>query len=129
MPSVNTLLAVKDLMNPDIVTAPENSNVQEAARLISGHKVSSVVVTGGDGKIIGIVTEKDIVVKVVAEDKAPTEILVKDIMGPDVHGISGESSIFDARAHMAKLGVKHLIVEKEGKPIGLISATTLLGGA
>jgi len=128
MSSVNTLLAVKDLMNPDIVQAGMDCKVTEAARLISGHKVSSVVIVDGGGKIVGIVTEKDIVTKVVAEGKDAGATPVSDIMGSDIHHIPGDSSIFDARAKMVKLGVKHMIVESGGAPIGLISSTSLLGG-
>ena len=128
MSSVNTLLAVKDLMNPDIVQAGMDCKVTEAARLIAGHKVSSVVIVDGDGKIVGIVTEKDIVTKVVAEGKDAGAIAVSQIMGSDIHHIPGDSSIFEARAKMAKLGIKHMIVESSGIPVGLISSTSLLGG-
>ncbi|MDH4185218.1 MAG: CBS domain-containing protein [Nitrospinota bacterium] len=129
MSSVNTLLAVKDLMNPDIVKASSNVKVIDAARMIAEHKVSSVVITDDEGKIAGIVTENDIVTKVVAQALDPATAPVVDIMSHDIHHIPGESSIFDARARMVKLGVKHLIVEVGGKPVGLISSTSLLGGA
>ena len=128
MSSVNTLLAVKDLMNPDIVKAGMGCRVMEAARMIADHKVSSVVIVDDDGKIVGIVTEKDIVSKVVAEARDPRSVSVEDIMGSGIHHIPGDSSIFEARAKMVRLGVKHLIVESEGKPVGLISSTSLLGG-
>jgi CBS domain-containing protein len=129
MSSVNTLLAVKDLMNPDIVKATMGCGVVEAARMIADHKVSSVVIVDSDGRIVGIVTEKDIVSKVVAEARDPRSLSVEDIMGSDIHHIPGGSSIFEARAKMVKLGIKHLIVETNGKPVGLISSTSLLGGS
>jgi len=129
MPSVNTLLAVKDLMNRDIVKAFKGSKVREAARMIAESKVSSVVIVDSDEKMVGIVTENDIVTKVVAEALDASVVNVEQIMSPDVHHIEGNSSIFDARAKMVKLGIKHMIVEIGGKPAGLISSTSLLGGA
>ncbi|MDH5509192.1 MAG: CBS domain-containing protein [Nitrospinota bacterium] len=129
MSSVNTLLAVKDLMNRDIVKTTMNSTVIEAARMIEAHKVSSVIIVDLKDKMVGIVTDNDIVTKVVAEAKDPSKVSVEEIMIPEIHLISGESSIFEARAQMAKSGVKHLIVEVHGKPMGLISSTSLLGGS
>ena len=129
MSSVNTLLAVKDLMNRDIVKTAKNSTVIEAAKMIEAHKVSSVIIVDQNEKMVGIVTENDIVTKVVAEAKDPSNVRVEDIMIPEIHLINGESSIFEARAQMTKSGVKHLIVEVGGKPMGLISSTSLLGGA
>jgi len=129
MSSVNTLLAVKDLMNKDIVKTAKNSSVIDAAKMIETHEVSSVVIIDNDEKMIGIVTENDIVTKVVAVERDPSAVMVEEIMSPEIYMIPGSSSIFEARAQMAKSGVKHLIVEVDGKPAGLISSTSLLGGA
>jgi len=129
MSSVNTLLAVKDLMNRDIVKTVKTSKVVEAARMIEAHKVSSVVIVDEDGKMVGIVTDNDIVTKVVSTAKDPAAVSVEQIMTPEIQMIPGASSIFEARAKMAKAGVKHLIVEIEGRPAGLISSTSLLGGS
>lgn len=127
MSDFSTLLAVKDLMSRDVVTAPDTITVQQAARMLSEKKISSVVLTNGSGEIAGILTESDIVRHVVAEGRDATRTIAREAMSGDVHHIPGDMSIFDARHKMNALGVKHLIVEEKGKPIGLISSTALLG--
>lgn len=128
MSDFNTLLAVRDLMSRDIITSPVSSTVADAARMIAEKNISSVVVVDGDGAIAGILTESDIVRKVVAGDKDASSTQAGEVMSADVQKIAGESSIFEARRVMTDSGVKHLIVEENGKPVGLISSTALLGG-
>lgn len=128
MSDFNTLLAVRDLMSRDIITSPASSPVADAARLIAEKNISSVVVVDGDGAIAGILTESDIVKKVVAAGKDASATQTGDVMSADVRKIAGESSIFEARRVMTDSGAKHLIVEEGGKPAGLISATALMGG-
>lgn len=123
----NTLLAVRDLMNKEIVTAPSSTTVVDLARLMTAKNISSVVVvTDDDGQIAGIVTEGDIVRKGVAQG-ADLTAAASSIMNSDVPKIDGSSSIFDARDAMKSAGVKHMIVEDDGKPVGIVSSTALLG--
>jgi CBS domain-containing protein len=127
MADFNTLLAVKDLMKPEIVTASHKVSVRDAARIMLDKSVSSIVITDDDGRIAGILTETEIVRKVVAHGLSPSDTKSGTAMNPDVHMVNGDESIFEARHKMAALGVKHFVVELGGKPVGLISATSLLG--
>lgn len=127
MADFNTLLAVKDLMKPEIVTANHKISVRDAAKVMLDKGISSIVITDENGRISGIITETDIVRKVVAQGLSVTETSVGSAMNPDVHMVNGDSSIFEARHKMVELGVKHFVVEIDGKPIGLISSTSLLG--
>lgn len=127
MADFNTLLAVKDLMKPDIVTANHNLSVRDAAKAMLDQSISSIVITDEDGRIVGIVTETEIVRKVVAHSLPVNETSVGSVMNPDVHMVNGDASIFEARHKMVSLGVKHFVVEMDGKPVGLISSTSLLG--
>lgn len=127
MADFNTLLAVKDLMKPEIVTASHKVSVREAAGIMLDKSVSSIVITDDDGRIAGILTETEIVRKVVARGLSGSDTNAGAVMNPDVHMVSGDASIFEARHKMAALGVKHFVVESGGKPVGLISATALLG--
>jgi CBS domain-containing protein len=127
MADFSTLLAVKDLMKPDIVTANQKLSVRDAAKVMSDKAISSIVITDDDGRIVGIITETEIVRKVVAHGLPGAETSVGAVMNPDVHMVNGDSSIFEARHKMVELGVKHFVVEMDGKPVGLISSTSLLG--
>ncbi|MGK7344824.1 MAG: CBS domain-containing protein [Candidatus Nitrospinota bacterium M3_3B_026] len=127
MSDFNTLLAARDLMTSDIVTSSRTITVKEAAGIMADREVSSIVLTEENGAIAGIVTETDIVRKAVAEGADAARAGAASIMSENVHSIPGDASIFDARAKMSDLGVKHMIVEDGGKPIGIISSTALLG--
>jgi len=127
MSDFSTLLAVKDLMKPEIVTASSSSTVQDAAKVMAEKQISSIVITDADGKIAGIITETEIVRNVVAAGKNGGSVNTGDVMNRDIHMINGADSIFDARHKMSSLGVKHMVVESDGKPIGIISSTALLG--
>jgi CBS domain-containing protein len=127
MADFNTLLAVKDLMKPEIVTSNKNVSVREAAKTMSDKGVSSIVITDDNGRIAGILTETEIVRRVVAAGLNANETTTGQVMNPDLHMVNGDTSIFDARHKMIELGVKHLVVELAGKPVGLISSTALLG--
>jgi len=128
MSDFNTLLAVKDLMTQDIVTAQTSISAREAAKLLADKAISSVVMVDDTGAIAGILTERDIVTKVVAEGRDASGTKAGEVMTEEARQISADNSIFEARKLMTDLGVKHLIVEEGGKPIGLVSATALLGG-
>ena len=65
--------------------------------------------------------------KIIAEEKDPAKVSVSEVMSDHVHNIDCESSIFEARGMMSELKVKHLIVVEKGKPIGLLSPSSLLG--
>lgn len=127
MSDFNTLLAVRDLMTSDIVTSPRTITIEEAAGIMADRQVSSIVLTEEDGAIAGIVTETDVVRKAVAEGADTARAEAASIMSENVHSIPGGASIFNAREKMSELAVKHMIVEEEGKPIGIISSTALLG--
>ncbi len=128
MSDFNTLLAVKDLMTPSIITAPDCISVLETSKILTEKEIGSIVLTDDSGHISGILTLRDIVVKVVAESKNPAAVKAGSIMSSEVQKIDCDSSIFEARQLMSDLGVKHLIVVDGNKPIGIVSATTLLGG-
>ena len=128
MSDFNTLLAVKDLMSTDIVTASDSVSITEVAKVLTDNDIGSVVITGAEGQIAGIITESDIVSKVVAQTKDPAKTKTGEIMSSDLAKIAGDCSIFEARKVMTDGSVKHLIVEEEGRPVGIIASTALLGG-
>lgn len=72
-------MKVKDIMSKSIVTAEVDASVEVAARLMRDKNVGSLVVMKGSVPV-GIVTERDLITKVLAENKKPSDVLLKDIM-------------------------------------------------
>ena len=116
---------------PDVVSGqsikslrPEAS-AQEAARQMRDHDISSVVVVDESGKLVGIVTERDMARRVVAEDRQGGSLRLRDIMTADPVVVAPDASAFDVLETMRKLRVRHVPVVDAGKVIGMVSMRDL----
>lgn len=114
-----------EIMVKNVVTIDADKNVMEAALLMSERNVGCLLVEE-EGKVKGIITERDIVRRVVALAVDPTKIKVKDVMSSPLVVIKPEASVEDAAKVMVVYRVRRLPVIKEGKLVGLISATDLV---
>jgi len=116
---------VKDIMTVYVTTIQVDSNVREAALLMLKGRISSLVATQ-KGKPVGMVTERDIVGKVVSEDVNPSKISVEEIMSRPIITIPQEETIEQAALVMSIYGIKRLVVvDKDGKLSGMITTTDI----
>ncbi len=114
-------LKVSDIMVRDLVTAGKEATIQEVARLMFDKGVGSVIVIDGEGRVAGIVTERDIVYAV-ASDKACKGLPIWTIMTENPVTISPNALIVEAIDKMRNLNVRHMpVVDEEGKPLGMVS--------
>lgn len=124
-------MAVGELCNRDVVVAEKSLSVVDAARLMRQHHVGDLVVVeerAGARHPVGIVTDRDIVVEVVAAAVDPDSLVVGDIMGPDVASVRETEGVFEALRYMRTKGVRRLpIVDREGALIGILTLDDLLG--
>lgn len=114
-----------ELMTKQLRTIPADTLISEAARQMQEAKVGAMLVEQ-NGNITGIVTDTDIVRKVVAKDLDPTKTTVETIMTTPLATIESYRSVQDAQDMMADLGVRHLVVAESGKIVGLVSVRDLL---
>jgi len=105
--------------------APDATAAEVALAMLRGH-VGTLVVLGlplSDRKPVGIVTDRDLVLNVMAKGIAPTEIVANDLMSPELHTCSGSQDVFIAAQKMRRHGVRRLpVVDDRGRLIGLIAA-------
>ncbi|KAB4601492.1 CBS domain-containing protein, partial [Bacteroides thetaiotaomicron] len=73
-------MQVRDLMSQGVVSITPGESAALAARLLSRHNVGSLPVCGEDGRLRGIVTDRDIVLRCVAAEEDPSKVPVRDIM-------------------------------------------------
>lgn len=118
-------MKVTDIMVKNVVTIDANKNVMEAALLMSERNVGCLLVEE-EGKVKGIITERDIVRRVVALAVDPTKVKVKDVMSTPLVVIGPEANVEDAAKAMVIYRVRRLPVVKEGRLLGLVSATDLV---
>ncbi|MDP4012127.1 MAG: CBS domain-containing protein [Candidatus Nanoarchaeia archaeon] len=117
---MKTGVKVMDAMTREPITVrPEMNIVQAAARMMETGVGGAIVV---DKNIpLGIITEKDIVSKIVAENKNPVEIRVKDIMSSKLTTVHPEEDIYDALMVMGDNDIKRLPVVHDGNIVGLLT--------
>jgi len=118
------MLLVKDVMVTDVVTIGPDVNVKEAVRVMNDFEIGCLIVVE-DGKAVGIVTERDVLKRVVAEGRKPEETLVRDIMSKPPIVISPETSLEEAIETMFKHKIKKLPVVEDEKLVGLVTFTDI----
>lgn len=119
------MITVGQLMNRELVTVSGKMSAGYAAKLMSNCKIGSVLVER-DHHIVGIVTESDIVRKVVGADQEPSLLQVDAIMSTPVIGIDERRPITEAADLMQRHGIRHLTVCNAATVIGVLSVRDLL---
>jgi len=121
------MIPVKRVMARNLVTVDKQMTVQEVAKVMESKEVGSVLVLDKEsGEIAGIVTERDIVKKVVAKGVDGSSYMVKGIMSSPLLTIDSNKTIFEAGDYMDQKKVRHLAVTENGKVVGVISVRDLI---
>ena len=108
----------------NIVSVAPNTTVRDAAKKMTEKRVGSVLIMRGD-KLEGIVTERDILNKVVSEGLNPDEVEVHNIMTRDVVVITSNLTVREAMKIVTEKKLRHLPIVKEGQVIGMLSGGDL----
>ena len=116
---------VKDLMNPSVVTIEPTSSAALAARLLSRHNVGALPVCGADGRLRGMVTDRDIILRCIAAEEDPAQTPVRDIMTRGCAWVEPRSDCRQATQLMAQRQVRRLPVVEGGKVVGIVSLADL----
>jgi CBS domain-containing protein len=121
----DTMVTARELMKQDLVTVGPDTSVADAAKVMKQREIGSVLVEE-HGEIVGIVTEPDIVRKVVGADRIPHFLPIGEIMSRPVIGIDERRSITEAADLMERHQIRHLAVFKAGRIVGVLSVRDLL---
>lgn len=119
------MIKVKERMSRELHTLDNSATVYDAARFFAKHKIGSVFLKKGDA-ILGVITENDLVRKVMAENKNPQDVPLEEIMSRSIITVDIEESLTKAGDLMDHNGVRHLGVTEGGKIIGVISVRDLI---
>lgn len=124
------MVPVKRVMTRNIVRVDTQTTVMELAKLMESKSVGSALVMDKEGgKIVGIVTERDIVRKVVAKGVDGSSYLVKGVMSSPVITINSNKTIFEAGDLMDQKKVRHLTVTEGSEVVGIISIRDIISPA
>lgn len=117
-------ITVRDIMRT-IVSIDSKARAKDAARMMVEKGIGSLV-ANRDGLPFGIVTERDLVEKIVARAADPSKVTVSDIMTAPLATIDASSTLIDAARKMVEKQVKRLVVTEHDKIIGILSQTDLV---
>ncbi|MCZ7564160.1 MAG: CBS domain-containing protein [Burkholderiales bacterium] len=123
-------MSLGQLCNRVVVVTTRGTGMDEAARLMREHHVGSLVVvdeTALGRKPVGIVTDRDIVIEVVAAGVAPASVTVGDVMGPELVTARESDEPWDTIQRMRAKGVRRVpVVDGEGVLIGIVTVDDLV---
>jgi CBS domain-containing protein len=113
--------SVKDIMTKNVITITTEKTVYQAAELMDSNKIGCLIVVQNQAPI-GIVTERDIVRRIVAK-KLPYDVPVSEIMTRNIVSIDPDSSLKDAARLMSNNKIRRLPVVKQNNLVGIVVAS------
>ena len=124
---LRTRMVVKDIMSSPVVTLNEAATSNKVATIMDQNNLGCVIVTNQTGKPVGIITERDLVIRVIAKNLVPDTVKSKEIMTSPLVTIEPEATISEAARRMSRLEIRRLGVVYKGNIVGLISSRDILG--
>jgi CBS domain-containing protein len=111
---------LRDVMASNPVTLTADTPIVEAAKNMKEKDIGDVIVLDGD-KMCGVVTDRDIVVRAIAEGLDPSDTKLGDVCSGDVVTLSPDASVDEAVKLMREKAIRRIPIEEDGKPIGIVS--------
>jgi len=119
-------MLVKDVMTSPVITISEEGIVHEAAKLMDKNDVGCIVVTDKKGKPVGIITERDLITRVLAKNLLASKAMAKKVMTSPLLTIDPDEQLVEAARKMSRLNVRRLGVIYKGSLVGLVSSKDIL---
>jgi CBS domain-containing protein len=117
----------REIMSHDVERIPPDETVANAAKLMASQNLGLLPICGPDGKPIGVITDRDIALRVVGKDRLAAGTAVEDVMTAPVHSVGPDYPVDRAGELMTKAGVSRLlVVDEDGHLEGLVSVADLL---
>lgn len=119
-------MLVRDVMSSPVITVEEEATVNRVAELMDKHGLGCIIVTNNEGKPVGIITERDLVSRVLAKNLKPDSLMAKEVMTSPLITIEPSETISEAARKMSRLNIRRLGVVYKGQLIGLVSSKDIL---
>lgn len=120
------LVKIRDIMSKNIVYVSDDNNVKQIAEIMRDKSIGVVLVLDQNQKPCGMVSERDIITKVVAFRLDPSEIKVKDVMSRNLITGKPEMTDLEASMFMSERKIKKLPIVDNGNIVGIITQTDLM---
>lgn len=114
-------LSIRDIMVSDVKSVSPDTPLVDVVRIMIDNKVGSVVVIGEKREVLGIITERDLIEKVLARSLDVKTLKAKDIMSRPVITITPDTSVSAAAMIMKEKNIGHLPVVENGRLVGIVA--------
>jgi CBS domain-containing protein len=118
-------MKIKDLMTPKPAVCRPEDTASQAATLMKQQDCGAIPVVGDGGKLVGIITDRDIVLRVVAAGKDPRSTPVSEVMTADPVTLAPDSNADEAEKLMADRQVRRLPIVEGGRLVGIVVTAQL----
>lgn len=119
-------MSIGEICIRQVVIARATESISEASQLMRGHSAGTVVVTE-DRRPVGILTDRDIIIRVVAQGKDPRTTLIGDVMSAPVVTIKESAGVGDSIRLMRGRGIRRLpVIDKDGRLAGIVAIDDLI---
>jgi len=113
--------SIQDVMTPNPRTIESSTSVAEAAKIMKSEDIGSIPIVEGD-RLVGMLTDRDIVMRVVAEGRDPQSTTPGDIASRDLVTVDPDQGLDEAARLMARHQVRRLpVVEEDGRLVGILA--------
>ena len=112
--------SIRDVMTTSPHTVRADATLEDAAREMKGDDIGAVLVEE-NGSVAGILTDRDIVVRAIAEGRDPSSTKVSEVASSDVKTLTPDSSVEDAIKIVREQHVRRIPVVEDGRPAGIVS--------
>ncbi|MGD8565489.1 MAG: CBS domain-containing protein [Candidatus Bathyarchaeota archaeon] len=119
-------MLVRDVMSSPPITVNENTRAHKIAELMDKHALGCIIVTGKKGKPIGIITERDLVRRILAKNVKPDSIKAKEVMTSPLITVDPDKKISETARKMSSLNIRRLGVVYKGQLLGVLSSKDVL---
>lgn len=113
--------SIREIMTEHPLSLPETASVAEAAKAMRDSGIGAVLVTNGSAELMGLVTDRDIVVRALASGRDPSQTRIGEIASEAACCLSPEDSIEDAVEMMGDHRVRRIPIVENGHAIGIVS--------
>jgi len=118
-------IKMRDIMVSEVITTKRDSTLEEAVKLMNDHEIGCLIVTD-NGKPIGILTERDLLKRILARSQDLKRIRVEEVMSAPLVSVEPNVQVGDASRLMFQKNIKKMPIIKKGELLGLVTLTDIL---
>lgn len=119
-------MMVKDVMSSPVITIDEDAPANQVAELMDKHGLGCIIVTSKEGKPLGIITERDMVRRILAKNIKPDYLKAKEVMTSPLITVEPDENISEIARRMSRLNIRRLGVVYKGQLVGVLSSKDVL---